>query len=139
MSDLNPIVQALIGLGIFIALALLSALLVYIALVAKKLNATFGNIDKALVPFGQSGVGKLVNNAAETGRTYFDQPTDPAIVQIATFLGSIAVLMKAANAAGIKVTPERVATWGRALFDTLDTLTDGVPPQESVPPQGFQG
>lgn len=127
MNDLNPVVQAAIGLGVFIVLALLGVALTYLALVARKLNAKLSDIDSALVPFGQSGVGKLVNQAVEQGKTYFDQPTDPAIIQIATFLGSIVFFAKAANAAGFKITPERVAAWGRALFDTLDNLTDGEP------------
>jgi hypothetical protein len=46
-------------------------------------------------------------------------------------LPHITFVAKVAEAAGVQITRERVALWGRALFDALDQLTDGVPVQES--------
>lgn len=139
MNEVSTPVLVLLGVGMFILLALLGALLVWLISTVKRLEGMFSNIDKALVPFGQSGVGKLANQAVDQGRTYVDQATDPAVIQLTTLLSSVAFIAKMAEAAGFKITAERVSLWGRALFDTLDQLTDGVPPEEQMPPQGFQG
>jgi hypothetical protein len=123
--------QILLGVGLFIVLGLLGALVVWLLTTVKRLEGMFANIDRALVPFGQSGIGQLVNQAAHQGRTYVDEPGDPAVIRIATLLSSITFVAKVAEAAGVQITRERVALWGRALFDAVDQLTDGVPVQES--------
>ncbi len=128
---MNEGLQILLGIGLFMALALLGVLIVWLVSMVKRLEGMFTGIDKALVPFGQSGIGQLVNQAANQGRTYVDQPTDPAVIQITTLLSSVAFVAKVAEAAGVQITKDRVALWGRALFDAIDQLTDGVPVQES--------
>lgn len=115
------------GAGVFLLLALLTLIVMILANFAKKLDAVFHTIDRALVPFGQSALGQFVHQAAATGRTYVDQPGDPAVIRLTDVLNSAVFVVQVARAAGIEITRERVALWGRALFDTLDALTDGEP------------
>jgi len=89
---------------LFIALALLRVLIVWLLSTVKRLEGMFSNIDRALVPFGQSGVGQLVNQAAQQGRTYVDQPTDLAVIQITSLLSGITFVAKVAEAAGVQIT-----------------------------------
>jgi hypothetical protein len=123
MSDL---MQVGIGIGLFILIALLTGLVALLVRVVSKLNGVYQTIDRALVGFGQSGEGRLVNQGVKQASTYFDQPTDPAVIQIANLMGSIAVLAQFAKSAGIDITPGGVATYGRAVFKAFDGLTDGV-------------
>jgi hypothetical protein len=90
-------------------------------------------IDRALVPFGQSGMGKLTHNAVAQGKTYFDQPTDPAIIQLTDVLKSVGFVSQVLKAMNIQLSYDQVATWGRAIFDALDGLTDGQPVSEQAP------
>lgn len=128
----NEIVQIAVGIGLFILLALLAGLIGWLVLAVKRLEAVFISLDRALVPFGQSPLGHLANQVAQQGRTYVDEAADPAVIRVTDLLNSITFLVQLAGAANIPITRERVATWGRALFDALEALTDGVP-AEGVP------
>jgi hypothetical protein len=130
---MNEAVQVLLGIGLFILIAFLVALVGLLVSVLSKLNGVYQSIDRALVPFGQSGLGRLANQGVKQGRTYFDQASDPAVIQITDLVSSAAFLMNLTKAAGIQVSYDRVATWGRAVFDALDNLTDGVPDTDSRP------
>lgn len=124
---MNDVVQIAFGFGLFLLLSLLIFVIVLLTRFARKVEGLFLGIDRALVPFGQSDLGKLVHNAASTGRTYVDQPTDSLVLQLVALLTSISFVVKVAKAAQIDITPDRVALWGRAVFDALGALTDGVP------------
>src|SRR5512133_1362374 len=108
--------QVVLGIGLFILIALVVALIAILGRAAAKLGSLYQSIDKALVGFGQTGEGHLVNQSIKQASTYFDQPSDPAVIQIANLIGSGAVLVQFAKTAGIDINPERIAVWGRAVF-----------------------
>jgi hypothetical protein len=119
----NDYVLIIMAIGLFVLLALLGALIVLLVSVVKKLDGVFVGI----VPFGQSGMGKLTRNAVAQGKTYFDQPTDPAIIQLTDVLKSVGFVSQVLKAMNIQLSYDQVAIWGRAIFDALDGLTDGEP------------
>lgn len=127
---MSEVMQVLMGVGIVSLLAVLVFVVGWLIVAIKRLESAFVQIDRALVPFGQSGLGRLANTAAIQARGYFDQATDPAVIQLAALLGSVTFAARWAKAAGIEITPERIAVCGRALFDTLGNLTDGVPAEQ---------
>jgi hypothetical protein len=133
---MNESVQILFGIGLFILIALLVGLVGLLVRSISKLNGIYQGVDQALVAFGQTGVGHLANQSVKQASTYFDEATDPAIIQLANLAGSIAILVQFAKTLGIELTATQLATWGRAIFAALDNLTDGEPESEAVPGGG---
>jgi hypothetical protein len=137
---MNEAMQVLLGVGLFMLMALLVALVGLMVRVISKLNGVYQAIDRALVPFGQSGLGHLANQGVRQASTYFDQPTDAAVIRMTDLASSAAFAVRLAQAAGVELTYERVASWGRTVFDALDHLTDGVPQASTIPePQSEYG
>jgi hypothetical protein len=139
--EMNEVVQVLMGLGAIVLLVLLGFLVTLLVRLIRKLEETYLTLDHALAGFGQTGIGRLAHQAATEGRTYVDEPTDAMVIRLAQILNSVAFIAKVAHASNVEITPERVALWGRAFFDALGGLTDGVP-AEGVPiPQreSFEG
>jgi hypothetical protein len=124
---MNEAMQVVLGIGLFILISLLVALVGLLVRVISKLNGAYQTIDRALVPFGQSGLGHLANQSVRQASTYFDQPTDAAVIRVTDLASSMAFAVRLAQAGGVELTYERVASWGRMVFDALDKLTDGVP------------
>jgi hypothetical protein len=124
---MNEAMQVVLGVGLFILMALLVALVGLLVRVISKLNGAYQTIDRALVPFGQSGLGHLANQGVRQASTYFDQPTDAAVIGMTDLASSVAFVVRLAQAAGVELTYERVASWGRTMFDALDKLTNGIP------------
>ena len=98
----------------------------------KAFNETYLRLDRELVAFGKTSVGRLLHHAAVEGRTYVDEPTDPAVIQLAQLLNSLSFVARIARQSGVQITPDGLAQIGRILFDSFAGLTDGVP-AESVP------
>jgi hypothetical protein len=124
---MNELVQVGLGVELFVAIALLVFAVRLIVQLISRLEGLYRSIDLALVPFGQSGLGRLANQSLRQGRTYVDQPTDMAVIRITDLVSSVTFLAQIAKAAGVEVTADKVAAWGRAVFDALEALTDGVP------------
>ncbi len=124
---MNDIVQIALGVGLFLAITLLVWLIVLLSGLAKHLKTSFATIDQSLVGFGQTATGRLTNQAVETAKLQFDQASDPAIIRITDLMKSVSLIVMLTRAVGIELTYDKVAIWGRAIFDALDELTDGKP------------
>lgn len=128
---MNDVLQIALGAGLFLAIVLIIWVIVLLTGLLKRLQSSFAAIDRALVPFGQSPAGQLVNQTVDTVKLQFDQSTDPAIIRITDLLKSVSLVVAVTKALGIELSYDKVAVWGRAIFDALDTLTDGKPVEPS--------
>ena len=124
---MNEVIQVVLGVGLFLLLMVLVFIAVLLARAISKVNTLYQNVDRALVPFGQTGWGRLFNQGVRQGRGYVDQPTDALIIRMTDLISSVTLLKRVADSAGIELSYDKVAVWGRAIFDALDNMTDGMP------------
>lgn len=117
----KQLVDILIGAGLVLAFVVIGLLLNGLFGLRRDLQRTLQSLDRNLVPFGQSEVGRLVNFGLHTGRSYVDQPTDPLIASLTGVLQGLQLVKRS----GLDLAPEDISGLLVKVVDGFIELTDG--------------
>lgn len=129
-SDLQSVLVTLaLGVGLVFLLALLALALGALVGASKWARRQLAAVDAALVPFGKTPLGVMLNSYARNLSQRVDEPGDPLIQAMVTTLTGLTVRYMPSVAPKLAqvITPDAVSRFLNEIAANLVAFTDGRP------------